>query len=258
MKPTSTLESQYLEIGQRILEQKYSGDRTGVGTQRLFGAQVRADLREGFPLITTKKVAYDKVFKELCWFLKGGTHLDGLGNARNLWEPWAREDGSLGPIYGAQWARQLPNVMYEAATHPDSRRLIVNCWQLDSLDEMALPPCHVMFQLFCDGEYLDLMWTQRSADWAIGVPFNIASYAALTHILAHHLCLKPRNLIGSFGDCHVYSNHREGFQQQVGRLLRPMPTLEVSHCSQLWGYESEDFKVTGYDPHPPIKYKVAV
>ena len=252
-------------------------DRTGTGTQSIFGHQMRFDLSQGFPLITTKKVHLKSVILELLWFLRGD------GNARwlqergvSIWNEWAREDGDLGPVYGVQWRSwptpngghidQIAQVIHTLKTNPDSRRIIVSAWNVADLDAMALMPCHAFFQFYVApsavaGEpgRLSCQLYQRSADIFLGVPFNIASYALLTHMVAQQCDLQVGDFIWTGGDCHLYSNHAEQVELQLAREARPLPTLHIKRRpASIDGYEFEDFEVVGYDPHPAIKAPVAV
>jgi thymidylate synthase len=252
-------------------------DRTGTGTKSIFGHQMRFDLSAGFPLVTTKKVHLKSVILELLWFLRGD------GNARwlqergvSIWNEWAREDGDLGPVYGVQWRSwptpggghidQIAQVIQTLKTNPDSRRIIVSAWNVADLDAMALMPCHAFFQFYVApsavaGEpgRLSCQLYQRSADIFLGVPFNIASYALLTHMVAQQCDLQVGDFIWTGGDCHLYSNHAEQVELQLAREARPLPTLHIKRrAASIDGYEFEDFEVVGYDPHPAIKAPVAV
>lgn len=257
----------YLDLVKHILDHgEYRSDRTGTGTYSIFGYQMRVDIRDGFPLLTTKKVLFDKVVAELLWFLRGDTHLSGLGDAKAIWEPWADSDGHLGPIYGHQWRQwssdgggidQFQAVMTEMATHPHSRRLLVNAWNVGDLPKMALPPCHVLYQFYVSGRYLDMQLYQRSADVAIGVPFNMASYALLLELVAAHHGLTARFFIHTFGDAHIYTNHIEGMTTQLNRDPRPLPRIQVD-VTNFPSLSRDDIQLIGYDPHPFIKFPVAV
>ena len=251
-------------------------DRTGTGTKSVFGHQMRFDLSEGFPLVTTKKVHLRSIILELLWFLRGD------GNARwlqerdvTIWDEWAREDGDLGPVYGVQWRSwptpegghidQIANVVEQLKTNPDSRRIIVSAWNVAALPQMALLPCHALFQFYVapahDGARakLSCQLYQRSADIFLGVPFNIASYALLTHMLAQQCDLDVGDFIWTGGDCHLYRNHAEQVELQLSREPRPYPTLEIlRRPASIFDYAYEDFVVVDYQPHPAIKAPVAV
>ena len=252
-------------------------DRTGTGTTSVFGHQMRFDLREGFPLVTTKKVHLKSVILELLWFLRGE------GNARwlqergvTIWDEWAAADGDLGPVYGVQWRSwptpdgghidQIADAVKQLETNPDSRRIIVSAWNVAALPEMALMPCHAFFQFYVAPAEspsgrgrLSCQLYQRSADIFLGVPFNIASYALLTHMLAQQCDLDVGDFIWTGGDCHLYSNHREQVTLQLSREPRPYPSLVIKRRpASIFEYAYEDFEVVGYDPHPPIKAPVAV
>ncbi|NDD67695.1 thymidylate synthase [bacterium] len=259
---------EYMALVTHILTHgEHRTDRTGTGTRSVFGYQLRIDLRNGFPLLTTKKVLFDKVVAELLWFLRGDTHLSGLGDARAIWAPWANEKGELGPIYGHQWRQwtsahgpidQLKHVMADMTAAPDSRRLLVSAWNVGDIPAMALPPCHVLFQFYVSGTHLDLQLYQRSADVAVGVPFNIASYALLLTLVATHQGLTPRYFIHTLGDAHIYDNHVAGLTTQLKREPRPLPTLSVD-CSRFPDHmRASDIELKGYHPHPFIKFPVAV
>lgn len=275
---------QYLDLVSRVLtDGEHRSDRTGVGTISIFGEQVRYDLREGFPLLTTKRVMFESVVKELLWFLRGETNINTLGCG--IWDEWADADGELGPIYGAQWRRwermrahvdsygdvscrvQYVDQIFEAArlilTEPSSRRIIVSAWNVSDLPNMKLSPCHAMFQLYVSGQWLDLQLYQRSADLALGVPFNIASYALLLTMFAAYTGLRPRYFIHTFGDLHIYSNHVEGLRRQLERTPRPLPELILRRTPELASPAAatmvvDDFELVGYDPHPFIKFPIAV
>ena len=255
----------------------FKPDRTGTGTKSVFGHQMRFDLSAGFPLVTTKKVHLKSVILELLWFLRGD------GNARwlqergvTIWDEWAKPDGDLGPVYGVQWRSwptpdgghidQIAEVIRTLKTNPDSRRIIVSAWNVADLDKMALMPCHAFFQFYVApsavaGEpgRLSCQLYQRSADIFLGVPFNIASYALLTHMVAQQCDLQVGDFIWTGGDCHLYSNHAEQVELQLSRTPRPLPTLNIKRRpASIFDYEFDDFEVRGYDPHPAIKAPVAV
>ena len=246
-------------------------DRTGTGTRSVFGYQMRFDLQQGFPLVTTKKVHLKSIIYELLWFLRGD------GNARwlqergvTIWDEWADpETGDLGPVYGVQWRSwptpdgghidQIAQVLQQIKANPDSRRLIVSSWNVAELDKMALMPCHAFFQFYVAGGKLSCQLYQRSADIFLGVPFNIASYALLTHMVAQQCDLQVGEFIWTGGDCHIYSNHHEQVELQLSREPRPYPQLHIQRKpADIFGYAFEDFEVSGYDPHPAIKAPVAV
>ena len=268
---------QYLEMLNHVLEHgEERKDRTGVGTKSVFGYQTRFDLREGFPLLTTKKIFFKSVVYELLWFLKGKTNIyEGLKPHTKIWDDWADETGELGPIYGYQWRAwpkyskneegtydrhhvdQIQQVIHDIKHNPCSRRLIVSAWNVADLDEMALPPCHSFFQFYvCDG-YLDCQLYQRSADLAIGVPFNIASYALLLMIIAQECDLKPRHFVHSFGDLHLYSNHLEGVQAQLKREPKTLPTVSIAKKA-FDALEYEDIELKNYVFEPFIPFEIAV
>ena len=263
MKPYLQLIAQVLETGER------RADRTGTGTLSIFGAQVRYDLREGFPLITTKKVLFSAVVRELLWFLRGSTNIhDNLTEHTPIWDAWADENGDLGPIYGHQWRNwggktpgtgidQISRAIELIQTEPSSRRIIVNAWNVADLDRMALAPCHTMFQFYVAQDRLDLQLYQRSADLALGVPFNIASYALLLIMIAQQCDLVPGFFVHTIGDAHIYVNHVEGLREQLTRTPYPLPTVTVAR-KPLEAIEFEDITLTGYQHHPFIKFKVAV
>jgi thymidylate synthase len=245
-------------------------DRTGTGTKSVFGHQMRFDLAEGFPLVTTKKVHLRSIILELLWFLRGD------GNARwlqergvTIWDEWAAPDGDLGPVYGVQWRNwptpdgghidQIAEVVRQLRTNPDSRRIVVSAWNVADLPKMALLPCHAFFQFHVAQRRLSCQLYQRSADIFLGVPFNIASYALLTHMLAQQCDLEPGDFIWTGGDCHLYSNHETQVQTQLAREPRPYPTLVIRRRpASIFDYALEDFEAQGYDPHPAIKAPVAV
>jgi len=247
-------------------------DRTGVGTLSVFGAQARYDLRESFPLMTTKKVFLKGIIHELLWFLRGDTNAKSLQDVGvHIWDEWAAEDGSLGRVYGAQWTdwrapdgrsiNQLDEVVQAIRENPTSRRHIVTAWNPGELDQMALPPCHAFFQFYVDtarGE-LSCQLYQRSADLFLGVPFNIASYALLTLMVAQVTDLKPGDFVHTIGDAHLYLNHLEQVETQLAREERPLPQMQLnSDVTRLTDFRFEDFTLVGYDPHPTIKAPIAV
>lgn len=262
---------QYLELCEHILENGVKkNDRTGTGTISVFGHQMRFDLQEGFPLLTTKKVFLKGIIYELLWFLKGDTNIKYLqDHGVHIWDEWADENGNLGPVYGHQWRSwgtkdgrtidQISNVIEQIKTNPDSRRLIVSAWNVGELDEMALPPCHTLFQFYVADGKLSCQLYQRSADVFLGLPFNIASYSLLTMMVAHVCGLQPGELIHTTGDTHIYLNHIEQIKTQLQRTPRKLPTMKLNpEVKNIFDFEYEDFILEGYDPHPPIKGEVSV
>jgi thymidylate synthase len=262
---------QYLDLLRTVLERgRFKADRTGTGTHALFGAQTRFPLADGFPLLTTKKVHLKSVIHELLWFLRGDTNIRYLHeHGVTIWDEWADRNGDLGRIYGAQWCdwrapdgrsvHQLDRVIEEIRRNPDSRRLIVTAWNPGELERMKLPPCHVLFQFFVQERELSCQLYQRSADIFLGVPFNIASYALLTLMVAQVCGLKPGTFVHTFGDLHLYANHVEQAKLQLSRQPRSLPELRVNPSVQdLRAFCYEDFELVGYDPHPGIKAPVAV
>ncbi|WP_038213361.1 thymidylate synthase [Xenophilus azovorans] len=248
----------------------FKADRTGTGTKSVFGYQMRFDLAEGFPLVTTKKVHLKSIIHELLWFLQGSSDNNWLRERGvTIWDEWAREDGDLGPVYGVQWRSwptpdgghvdQIAEVVKQLRTNPDSRRIIVSAWNVADLPKMALMPCHAFFQFYVAEGRLSCQLYQRSADIFLGVPFNIASYALLTHMLAQQCDLAVGDFVWTGGDCHIYSNHAEQVALQLSRDPRPYPTLRIKRRPpSIFDYEYEDFEIEGYDPHPAIKAPVAV
>ena len=246
------------------------GDRTGTGTTSVFGHQMRFPLQEGFPLITTKKVHWKSVALELLWFLRGDSNVKWLQERGvSIWNEWARADGDLGPVYGVQWRSwpkpdgthidQIAQVVQQLKANPDSRRIIVSAWNVAELDRMALMPCHAFFQFYVADGKLSCQLYQRSADIFLGVPFNIASYALLTHMLAQQCDLDVGDFIWTGGDCHIYDNHREQVALQLARDPRPWPTLAIKRRpDSIFDYAFEDFEIVGYEPHAAIKAPVAV
>ena len=256
----------YLDLVRKILEHgEPKEDRTGTGTLSLFGLQARYDLREGFPLVTTKKVLFDAVVRELLWFLRGSTNIyEDLTQHTPIWDAWADPSGELGPIYGHQWRNwggtgidQIRQAIDTIKTRPDSRRILVSAWNVADLDQMALPPCHALFQFYVANGRLDLQLYQRSADMALGVPFNIASYALLLTMVAQECDLTPGWFIHTFGDAHVYRNHVDGLREQLERDPKPLPRLEVAR-KPVDELSFEDVHLIGYEHHPFIRFEVAV
>ena len=262
---------QYLRLLEEILESGSDrNDRTGVGTRGLFGRQMRFDLSEGFPLLTTKKLHVRSIFYELLWFLRGETNVSWLNeNGVSIWDEWADEKGDLGPVYGHQWRSwptpdgetidQISWVENEIRTNPDSRRLIVSAWNVSDIGSMALPPCHTMFQFYVADGRLSCQLYQRSADVFLGVPFNIASYATLTMMMARVTGLEPGHFVHTLGDVHLYRNHFDQAREQLAREPKPLPRLLIhSTPESIDGFEFEDFEIVDYSPHPHIKAPVAV
>jgi thymidylate synthase len=262
---------QYHQLMQDILEKgARKDDRTGTGTLSLFGYQMRFDLSEGFPLVTTKKLHLRSIIHELLWFLKGDTNIRYLrDNKVTIWDEWADENGDLGPVYGKQWRSwetadgrkidQIANVVEQIKKNPDSRRLLVVAFNPGDVDKMALPPCHAFFQFYVADGKLSCQLYQRSADVFLGVPFNIASYALLTHMVAQVTGLQPGEFIHTLGDAHLYQNHLEQAKLQLSREHRPLPRLKLNPAvKNLFDFKFEDIEIVGYDPHPPIKAEVAV
>jgi thymidylate synthase len=245
-------------------------DRTGTGTLSVFGYQMRFDLGQGFPLVTTKKVHTKSIFHELLWFLRGETNVRSLQAAGvTIWDEWADEHGELGPIYGYQWRSwptpggghvdQLANLVADIRRNPDSRRLIVSAWNVADIPRMKLPPCHAFFQFYVASGKLSCQLYQRSADIFLGVPFNIASYALLTHLVAQQCDLAVGDFVWTGGDCHLYLNHLEQVDTQLARTPRPLPRLIIGRrAATLFDYRIEDFELVGYEPHPAIRAPVAV
>jgi len=262
---------QYHELLKHVLANGVTKeDRTGTGTKSVFGYQMRFDLNEGFPLLTTKKVHLKSIIHELLWFLKGETNVAYLHeNKVTIWDEWMDENGNLGPIYGFQWRSwrgpdgkvvdQISELVDTIRKNPDSRRLIVSAWNPGELHLMALPPCHVLFQFYVADGKLSCQLYQRSADIFLGVPFNIASYALLTMMIAQVTGLKPGEFIHTFGDAHIYQNHMEQVNLLLSRDFRPLPVMNINpEVKDIFGFRYEDFALTGYDPHPAIKASVAV
>lgn len=262
---------QYLELCKHVLENGVKkGDRTGTGTISTFGYQMRFDLQEGFPLMTTKKLHTKSIIHELLWFLKGDTNIKYLQeNGVRIWNEWADEKGELGPVYGHQWRSwpakdgstidQISNVVNQIKNNPDSRRLIVSAWNVADVDNMALPPCHCFFQFYVADGKLSCQLYQRSADVFLGVPFNIASYALLVYMMAQATNLEVGEFVHTFGDVHIYTNHLDQIKEQLKREPRPLPTLKMnSDVSSIFDFTFDDFTIEGYDPHPHIKGAVSV
>ncbi|WP_109830725.1 thymidylate synthase [Reichenbachiella versicolor] len=262
---------QYHELMQRILDEGVQkGDRTGTGTISVFGHQMRFDLSEGFPVVTTKKLHLRSIIHELLWFLKGDSNINYLKeNGVSIWDEWADANGELGPVYGVQWRSwptpdgghidQISQLIDDIKNNPNSRRLIVNAWNVAEVPNMALPPCHAFFQFYVADGKLSCQLYQRSADVFLGVPFNIASYALLTMMVAQVCDLEPGDFVHTLGDAHLYSNHIEQTHLQLSRDFRPLPTMKINpEVKSVFDFKYEDFELVGYDPHPHIKGAVAV
>ena len=262
---------QYTELLRHVLAQgNQKHDRTGTGTLSVFGYQMRFNLADGFPLLTTKKVHLKSIVHELLWFLQGSTTIAYLKeNGVRIWDEWADENGNLGPVYGYQWRNwpkpdgthidQITQVVNAIKNNPDSRRLIVSAWNVADVDQMKLPPCHAFFQFYVADGRLSCQLYQRSADIFLGVPFNIASYALLTMMVAQVCNLKLGDFVHTLGDAHIYSNHMEQVQEQLTRELRPLPQMQINpSVTDIFSFKFEDFTLKNYDPHPAIKGVVAV
>jgi thymidylate synthase len=262
---------QYLDLLRLVLDSgKLKNDRTGTGTYCVFGAQARFPLSDGFPLLTTKKLHLKSIIYELLWFLRGDTNIKYLNeHGVTIWDEWADSDGNLGRVYGAQWCdwrtmdgrsiNQIDQVIGQIKNNPDSRRLIVSAWNVGELEQMALPPCHSLFQFFVQDGELSCQLYQRSADLFLGVPFNIASYALLTLMVAQVCDLKPGTFVHTFGDLHLYSNHIEQAKLQLTREPRPLPQMKLNpEVKNIHDFKFEDFQLENYDPHPGIKAPIAV
>ena len=268
--PAGSVPTPYEDLLREILaDGVHKDDRTGTGTRSLFARQIRFDLADGFPLITTKKVHLRSIVGELLWFLKGDSNIGWLHeNKVTIWDEWADENGDLGPVYGVQWRSwptpdgrhvdQISAALETLTSNPDSRRNIVSAWNVSELENMALPPCHLLLQLYVADGKLSCQLYQRSADMFLGVPFNIASYAILTHMFAQQAGLEVGEFIWTGGDCHIYDNHVDQVNLQLSREARPYPTLELNKAADMFSYTFDDIVVTGYDPHPGIKAPVAV
>ena len=261
----------YLDLLQQVLNHGVAkGDRTGTGTVSIFGAQLRFDLTAGFPLLTTKKLHLKSIIHELLWFLKGDTNVQYLkDNGVSIWNDWAKPDGDLGPVYGYQWRSwpapdgrhidQISQVIEMLKKNPDSRRIIVSAWNVADLDKMALMPCHAFFQFYVANGKLSCQLYQRSADMFLGVPFNIASYALLTLMVAQVCGLQPGDFVHTFGDTHIYNNHMTQVREQLSRTPRALPVMKLNPAiKNIFDFKYEDFTLEGYDPHPLIKAPIAV
>jgi len=262
---------QYLDLMRHVLEHGVDkADRTGTGTRSVFGYQMRIDLDQGFPALTTKKLHLRSIIHELLWFLQGQTNTRYLNkNGVTIWDEWADDNGDLGPVYGAQWRHwikpdgssvdQIGQLIDDIKTNPDSRRLIVSAWNVGVIDQMALPPCHAFFQFYVAQGKLSCQLYQRSADIFLGVPFNIASYALLTMMIAQVTGLQPGTFVHTLGDAHLYNNHMEQTQTQLQREPRPLPTMKINpDINSIFDFSFEDFELVNYDPCPGIKAPVAV
>ncbi|HEB58240.1 MAG TPA: thymidylate synthase [Gammaproteobacteria bacterium] len=262
---------QYLDLMRHVRDHGVEkGDRTGTGTRSVFGYQMRFDLAEGFPVVTTKKLHLRSIIHELLWFLRGDTNIQYLrDNGVSIWDEWADENGDLGPVYGSQWRSwptadgrhidQISQVIAQIKTNPDSRRLIVSAWNVGEIDNMALPPCHAFFQFYVAEGKLSCQLYQRSADIFLGVPFNIASYALLTMMVAQVTGLQPGEFIHTLGDAHLYSNHLEQADEQLSRQPFPLPIMKINpEVDDIFAFRFEDFELVGYECHPHIKAPVAV
>ncbi|NDV47022.1 thymidylate synthase [Paludibacter sp. 221] len=262
---------QYLDLLQRVLDEGIQKeDRTGTGTISVFGHQMRFDMEEGFPCLTTKKLHLKSIIYELLWFLKGDTNVKYLqDNGVRIWNEWADENGNLGPVYGAQWRSwpdyngghidQITEVVNTIKNNPDSRRIMVSAWNVADIPNMKLPPCHAFFQFYVANGKLSLQLYQRSADIFLGVPFNIASYALLLQMMAQVTGLKAGDFVHTFGDAHIYTNHLEQVKLQLSREPRPLPTMKINpEVKDIFSFDYSDFELIDYDPHPHIKGIVAV
>lgn len=266
----ATIDTPYEDLLAKILaEGTHKDDRTGTGTTSLFAQQMRFDLSESFPLITTKKVHVKSVVGELLWFLRGESNIQFLhDNGITIWDEWADANGDLGPVYGVQWRSwptpngqhidQIAGALELLRSNPDSRRNIVSAWNVSELDNMALPPCHLLFQLYVADGKLSCQLYQRSADMFLGVPFNIASYSLLTHMFAQQAGLEVGEFVWTGGDCHIYDNHQEQIRLQLSRQARPYPQLNLRKAADMFSYTFDDVSFEGYDPHPVIRGKVAI
>jgi len=262
---------QYLDLMRRVKENgQIKSDRTGTGTMSVFGHQMRFDLSKGFPCVTTKKLHLRSIIHELLWFLKGDTNIQYLKDHKvRIWDEWADEDGNLGPVYGSQWRSwptangkhidQITQVIDQIKNNPDSRRLIVSAWNVGEIENMALPPCHAFFQFYVANGKLSCQLYQRSADIFLGVPFNIASYALFTMMMAQVCGYEAGDFVHTFGDAHIYNNHIEQLELQRSRTPRPLPKMVLNpEVNNIFDFTFEDFTLVDYDPHPHIKGKVAI
>jgi thymidylate synthase len=267
---TSRPNRQYEDLLRHVLDTGTpKPDRTGTGARSIFGHQMRFDLAQGFPLVTTKRVHFRSIAYELLWFLRGDRNVSWLQeHGVTIWDEWAAPDGDLGPVYGVQWRAwptpdgrhvdQISNVLETLRTDPNSRRLVVSAWNVGEIPQMALPPCHALFQFYVADGRLSCQLYQRSADLFLGVPFNIASYSLLTHMVAQQVGLDVGDFVWTGGDCHIYDNHVDQVREQVSREIYPFPQLRVRPAPSLFEYAYEDFEVVGYQHHPALKAPVAV
>ncbi|MEE1295397.1 MAG: thymidylate synthase [Bifidobacterium sp.] len=273
-RPKTDIPTLYEDLLRKILMEGHAkNDRTGTGTISLFGQQMRFDLAKGFPLLTTKRVFFKGIAYELLWFLKGSSNIQYLLDHNvHIWDEWADEDGNLGPVYGVQWRSwpaptpddpnhtidQIANVLETIRTNPDSRRMIVTAWNPAEVDNMALPPCHALFQFYVADDRLSCQLYQRSADMFLGVPFNIASYSLLTMMMAQQADLEPGEFVWTGGDCHIYDNHIDQVLEQLSREPYPYPTMRIRKADSIFDYDYDDFEIVDYQYHPTIKAPVAV
>ena len=271
LKRNNTFMKQYLDLLQHVLDNgAFKGDRTGTGTYSVFGYQMRFNLADGFPCLTTKKLHLRSIIYELLWFLQGDTNIKYLkDHGVSIWDEWADENGDLGPIYGKQWRSwtapdghvidQISELIEQIKTNPNSRRLMVSAWNVGEIEKMALPPCHSLFQFYVNNGEISCQLYQRSADIFLGVPFNIASYSLLLMMIAQVCGLKAKEFVHTFGDAHIYANHVEQAKLQLTREPRPLPTMKINpDVKSIFDFQYEDFTLENYDPHPHIKAAVAV
>ena len=270
MAGTPHVDTQYEDLLRHVLEHGSSRpDRTGTGSRSVFGHQMRYDLQQGFPLVTTKRVHFRSIAYELLWFLRGESNVGWLReHGVTIWDEWAAPDGELGPVYGVQWRAwptpsgehvdQIAGVLETLRTNPHSRRMVVSAWNVGEVPQMALPPCHTLFQFYVADGRLSCQLYQRSADLFLGVPFNIASYALLTHMVAQQVGLEPDDFVWTSGDCHIYDNHLDQVHEQLSRPPFPFPELRLKPAGSLFDHTYEDFEVVGYQHHPALRAPVAV
>jgi len=270
MAGTPHVDTQYEDLLRHVLEHGSSRpDRTGTGSRSVFGHQMRYDLQQGFPLVTTKRVHFRSIAYELLWFLRGESNVGWLReHGVTIWDEWAAPDGELGPVYGVQWRAwptpsgehidQISGVVETLRTNPHSRRMVVSAWNVGEIPQMALPPCHTLFQFYVADGRLSCQLYQRSADLFLGVPFNIASYALLTHMVAQQVGLEPGDFVWTGGDCHIYDNHLDQVHEQLSRPPFPFPELRLKPAGSLFDHTYEDFEVVGYQHHPALRAPVAV
>jgi thymidylate synthase len=270
MAGTPHVDTQYEDLLRHVLEHGSSRpDRTGTGSRSVFGHQMRYDLQQGFPLVTTKRVHFRSIAYELLWFLRGESNVSWLReHGVTIWDEWAAPDGDLGPVYGVQWRAwptpggehvdQIAGVLETLRTNPHSRRMVVSAWNVGEIPQMALPPCHTLFQFYVADGRLSCQLYQRSADLFLGVPFNIASYALLTHMVAQQVGLEPGDFVWTGGDCHIYDNHFDQVHEQLSRPPFPFPELRLKPAASLFEHTYEDFEIVGYQHHPALRAPVAV